>query len=523
MAIEPGRNMSVGRVYIVDDEESMCNFMAIMLRKEGYEVAVNQDAREAVDKICAGDYDLVIADVMMPEMSGMELLTEVKRRKPDQEFIVMTAFASVESAIEAMKKGAGDYITKPFKIDEIKLVINRAISHHRILDENHKLKKQLASTHDLDSFIGVSEPVVKLKELIKQVAQVDSTILIRGESGTGKDLLCHAVHSLSQRRDGPFVSINCAAIPETLLESELFGHGKGAFTGAVRDKEGLFKVADGGTFFLDEIGNTSLAIQVKLLRVLETKEFMRVGGSMTHKVNVRIIAATNKDLEAEVRKGQFRQDLFYRLNAVHIHVPGLYERLEDIPVLIKKFSDDFCRDNHIEFQGFSEEAIHVMQTYRWPGNVRELRNLVEKVIVLEQARRIDGRTIKKYLRTMDVFDPSLPVPIQKPKDEVEQEFLLRALLEIKSEIAQLRDVLLTYTVPKHSLGPWRREITSEYANIVPVDENEKTETGESVADMEKELIQSTMAKTGGNKRKTARILGLSERTLYRKIHKYGLS
>jgi DNA-binding NtrC family response regulator len=448
--------MSAGRVYIVDDEESMCNFMAIMLRKEGYEVAVSQDAREAVDPICAGDYDLVIADVMMPGMSGLELLTEVKRHKPDQEFIVMTAFASVESAINAMKKGAGDYITKPFKIDEIKLVIDRAISHHRILDENYQLKKQLALTHDLDSFIGASESVVKLKELIKQVARVDSTILIRGESGTGKDLLCRAIHALSQRCDGPFVGINCAAIPETLLESELFGHGKGAFTGAIRDKEGLLKVADGGTFFLDEIGNTSLGIQVKLLRVLEEKKITPVGETKPIPVDVRLICATNANLEDEVTAGRFRSDLFYRLNVIPITIPPLRERVEDIPLLVDSFVDKFCARHNLPRKEIQPEVYNVLSAYGWPGNVRELENTIERAVLLS----------KGYMLTPASFPETI--------------------------------------------------VTGKGDGLVNA-VNHKTPTLESI---EQAYIHWVLEQTGGNKTKAARMLGIDASTLYRKLDKY---
>lgn len=458
MVGEPGRTMSgsAGRIYIVDDEESMCNFMAIMLRREGYAVTVSQDAREAVEPICAGGYDLVIADVMMPGMTGLELLTEVKRRKPDQEFIVMTAFASVESAIDAMKKGAGDYITKPFNVDEIKLVIERVISHHRIVDENCQLKKQLAITHDLDGFIGISESVSKLKELIKQVARVDSTILIRGESGTGKDLLCRAIHALSQRRDGPFVSINCAAIPETLLESELFGHGKGAFTGAVRDKEGLFKVADGGTFFLDEIGNTSPAIQVKLLRVLEEKKITPVGETKPIAVDVRLICATNANLEDEVTAGRFRSDLFYRLNVIPVVIPPLRERVEDIPLLIDFFVDKFCRRHNLPAKEIQPEVYNVLSAYGWPGNVRELENTIERAVLLTKGHRLTPA--------------SFPETIVVGKGDS----LVNAL-------------------------------------------DHKTPTLESI---EQAYIHWVLEQTGGNKSKAARMLGIDASTLYRKLEKY---
>jgi DNA-binding NtrC family response regulator len=369
--------------------------------------------------------------------------------------------------------------------------------------------------------LGESKSIQQIIETIEQVAATDISVLITGQSGTGKEIVAKAIHTLSRRRTEPLITVNCAAIPEGILESELFGHEKGSFTGAVGQRQGYFELADNGSIFLDEVGELPLSIQVKLLRVLESREFMRVGGVVTHKVNVRIIAATNKNIEVEVRKGYFRQDLFFRLNAIRIHVPSLYERVEDIPVLAKKFANDFCRENHIEFQGFSGEALHAMQDYRWPGNVRELRNLVEKIIVLERARRIDGPTIRKYLKFSDSFDSILPVPIQQPKEEVEKEFILRALLEIKSEISQLRELLLTFSMPRPSLNPWRKEITPVSTHFVNIDENGEAKA-ESVAEMEKEMIRSTLAKTGWNKRNAAKILGFSERTLYRKIEKYGL-
>jgi len=445
-----------GKIYVVDDEESMCNFMAIMLKKEGYEVETSQDARIAVDKICSGSFDLVIADIMMPEMSGLELLTEVKKKKQDQEFIVMTAFASVESAIEAMKRGAGDYISKPFKIDEIKLTIEKVISHHRIVDENKNLKKQLAQSKDLDSFIGMSEPVMKLKEMIRQIARVDSTILIRGESGTGKDLLARAIHFLSDRRDGPFISINCGAIPETLLESELFGHGKGAFTGATRDKEGLFKVADGGTFFLDEIGNTSLAMQVKLLRALEEKKIMPVGETRQIPVDIRLIGATNTNLEEEVSAGRFRSDLFYRLNVIPIIIPSLRERVDDILLLIDYFVEKFCRRHNLTRKEIQPEVYNMLSAYSWPGNVRELENTIERAILLTKGNAL---TPKSFPEAM---------------------------------VSGKQDSLV---------------------NVV----DHKTPALESI---EKAYIHWVLEQSGGNKSKAARTLGIDASTLYRKLEKY---
>jgi len=368
--------------------------------------------------------------------------------------------------------------------------------------------------------LGSSEPVHRLIETIEQVAPTNISVLISGESGTGKELIARAVHKRSNRRDQPLITVNCGAIPEGILESELFGHEKGSFTGAAGQRKGYFELAHKGSIFLDEIGELPLSIQVKLLRVLEEREFMRVGGSTLQSVDVRFIAATNRDLEKEVRNGSFRQDLYYRLNAVHITAPSLRERREDVVILAKRFAADFSRQNLIEFEGFSDDAFHLMQDYSWPGNVRELRNLVEKVIVLERGRRIDDRVLKKYLKIYDDFDKSLPVPMDKPKSELESELLLRVLLEIKSEIAQLRELVLAGVPQRYSLNPWGGNLgngrtASGYGM-------ENGSSPESVSDMEKEMIKATLLKTRGNKRKAARVLGLSERTLYRKINKYGL-
>jgi len=445
-----------GRILVIDDEESMCSFMSIMLSKEGYEVETMTDPRPAVDKICGGDYDLVITDIMMPEMSGLELLTGIKQRKRNQDVIVMTAFASIESAIEAMKLGASDYISKPFKVDEIKLTIEKVISHHNVVAENKNLKRQLGHDRMLDSYIGISESVVKMKDLIRQVARVDSTILIRGESGTGKDLLARAIHNMSDRNHGPFVSINCAAIPETLLESELFGHGKGAFTGAVSHKEGLLKVADKGTFFLDEIGNTSLAIQVKLLRVLEEKKITPVGETKPISIDVRLICATNADLEEEVKAGRFRPDLFYRLNVIPVNIPPLRDRVEDIPLLVDHFVEKFCERHQLGRKDIQPEMYNVLSAYAWPGNVRELENTIERAVLLTKGGAL---TTSSFPETVVSAKP---------------------------------DGLVSRADPM-------------------------TPTLESI---EQAYIHWVLEKSGGNKTKAARVLGIDTSTLYRKLGKY---
>jgi DNA-binding NtrC family response regulator len=368
--------------------------------------------------------------------------------------------------------------------------------------------------------LGNSEKTRELIETIEQVAPTDISVLISGESGTGKELVAKAVHLRSHRRDAPLITVNSSAIPEGILESELFGHEKGSFTGASGQRKGYFELANHGSIFLDEIGELPLSIQVKLLRVLEEREFMRVGGSTLQEVDVRFIAATNKRLDDEVRKGNFRQDLYYRLNAVHILVPSLRERREDIVPLAKKFTADFCRSNHIEFEGFTDRAFLLMQEYNWPGNIRELRNLVEKVIVLERGRRIDDQILRKYVSIYDFFDKQLPVRIEKPKEELERELLLRVLLEIKSEIAQLREILLSSGSKRYTLNAWREELPAEFRNGNAFETD--ADIPESVSEMEKEMIISTLSKTNGNKRKAAKLLGMSERTLYRKIIKYGL-
>jgi DNA-binding NtrC family response regulator len=446
------------RILVIDDEESMCNFMEIMLSKEGYEVAVTTSGYEGVHRARQQPFDLIIADLNMPEMTGIDVLKEVRAFKSDQELIVMTAFASVDTAIEAMKEGAADYITKPFKVDEIKLVIEKAISRRRLIAENTHLKKRLESDNSFDNFIGRSEAVIQVKKMARMVAGSDSTVLIRGESGTGKDLVAQAIHHLSPRSGGPFVTINCAALPENLLETELFGHKKGSFTGAIRDKDGLFKVATDGTFFLDEVGNTSLAIQVKLLRVLEDKKIFPVGGTTPIDVDVRLIAATNAELEDDVRAGRFRSDLFYRLNVIPINIPPLRERMEDLPLLVDHFIKKLSAKAGEAARGMSAEAMAVLSRYSWPGNVRELENIVERAMLLNRSGRIEVEDLPEKLTR-----PEVPQMVRE-------------------------DQPLTPTL-------------------------------ESI---EKAYIHFVMSQTEGKKSEAAKILGIDASTLYRKIQRYDL-
>lgn len=432
--------------------------MEIMLSKEGYDVEKAESGMVAVEKTSGRKYDLIIADLMMPGMTGLELLKKVKSKAPDQDFIVMTAFASVDTAIEAMKEGALDYITKPFKVDEIKLVINKSLKNKKLSKENDQLKRQLNGNFSFENFIGNSEEIVNLKKLAMRVAGTDSTVLIRGESGTGKDLIARAIHAASNRARGPFVTINCAALPENLLESELFGYKKGAFTGAIKDKEGLFKVADGGTFFLDEVGNTSMAIQVKLLRVIEDKIVTPVGDTKPIQVDVRLIAATNADLEAEAKTGRFREDLFYRLNVLPINIPPLRDRKDDIPLLAEHFVQKFAARNSKELDGFDSNALKALEEYNWPGNVRELENSIERAVLLSKDEHI--------------LVEDLPVKI----------------------------------------------LESENTGVVS-DDKPQTPTLESI---EKAYIYYIMGQAKGKKAKAAKILGIDSSTLYRKLERYKL-
>jgi DNA-binding NtrC family response regulator len=445
-------------ILVIDDEDSMCNFMEIMLSKEGYKVDTTTSPVDGVRRLKESNYDLLIADLHMPELTGLDVLRQVKSFKKEQEVIVMTAFAAVDTAIEAMKQGAAEYITKPFKVDEIKLAIEKTISRHRLIAENTDLKRRLQADNSFDKFIGASNAVAELKNLALRVAASDSTVLIRGESGTGKDLIARAIHHHSRRCGGPFVTINCAALPETLLESELFGHTKGSFTGAIKDKDGLFMAASGGTFFLDEVGNTSPAIQVKLLRVLEDKKVTPIGATLPVDVDIRLIAATNSALEEDVKAGRFRADLFYRLNVIPVVIPPLRERTEDIPLLVNYFVESCCQRSGAGLKKISAEAMHLLVNYPWPGNVRELENTIERAILLNRSDAIEVADFPEKL------SQAAPTNFIREADPA-------------------------------------------------------TPTLESI---EKAYIHYVMTQTDGKKAEAARILGIDSSTLYRKIDRYGL-
>lgn len=394
-------------VLVVDDEKSILEFLEIMLTREGYEVATAASAMEALAKLKARRFDVIVTDISMPEMNGIELMAKTKQMHLHSAVVIMTAHGSTESAVEAMKLGATDYLTKPFQIGEMKVAIEGALKSVALERENQQLRTELGKAFSFDNIVGNSPAMQPVFDLIKRVSQTKTNIMILGESGTGKELVAHAIHRNSAESSAPFVAINCAAIPESLFESELFGHKRGSFTGAMADKEGIFQQADGGTLFLDEVGDIPLSVQVKILRALQQRTVRPVGGTEDITVDVRIICATNRNLEEMVAKGQFREDLFYRLNVIQIRLPALRERREDIPVLAEHFLRKFSVVMGKPIKAISKEAMRALVSYNFPGNVRELENTIERAVALETQSAILPETLPQKL-TMSAAGAAVP-------------------------------------------------------------------------------------------------------------------
>ena len=446
-------------VLVVDDEPGMREFLEIMLTKEGYEVSIASNGEEAIEKIGKESFDLAIVDIQMPGINGIEVLRTTREKNYNTTIIMITAFASHESAIEAMKLGAYDYITKPFKIDEIKLVIKKSLDKNVLEKENTRLKKELDTKYGFENFIGSSNSIQQIFSLINRVSELNVNVLISGESGTGKELVARAVHYSGSRKDGPFIPVNCGAIPETLIESEFFGHAKGAFTGATRDKKGLFEEANGGTIFLDEIGDLPIHLQVKLLRVLEEKKVRPLGKTESVSIDVRIISATNKNLEQEIMDNKFREDLFYRLNVIKVAMPPLRERKDDIPMLALHFLHKFATEMDKKITGISNEALEELEKYHYPGNIRELENIIARCVALET-----NEIIKK---------DSLPK------------------LNTEGDYIDLTDTL-----------------------------NAKDSIDLVLGDVEKQIIENALKSSRGNKSETAKILGITLRSLRYRLAKH---
>jgi len=393
------------RILIVDDERSMCEMLAILLKKEGLEVRTAGSRAEAADLLRAGPVELVLTDVQLPDGDGLEILRHVKAASPETAVVVMTAYGTTEMAVAARKLGAEAYILKPFDVDELRIVVKDALANRRLREEVVRLKREVGQVYGLDRVIGVSQVMASLFEMVRAIAPTSSTVLVTGDSGTGKELVARAIHGLSSRAEGPFVSINCGALPDTLLESELFGHVKGAFTDARQGKKGLFEAASGGTLFLDEVGETSPPMQVKLLRALQERRIRPVGGTEELEVDVRVIAATNVSLEALVEQKRFREDLFYRLQVIPIRTPPLRERLEDIPLLAQHFLERFAREMGKRVAKISEAAMRQLQSYDWPGNVRELENVIERAVAFETTEAVMPERLPESVRLPGRAEP----------------------------------------------------------------------------------------------------------------------
>ncbi|MBN2719831.1 MAG: sigma-54-dependent Fis family transcriptional regulator [Proteobacteria bacterium] len=448
------------KILVVDDEASQRELLEMVLSGEGYQVQTGSSGEEAIQKVEEGFFNLVIMDLKMGGMGGLEALRRIKEVSPAIQVLIVTAYASIDTAVQAMRSGALNYLTKPIDLEELKIQVEKTMELSDLLAENETLKAQVENIFQNSKIIGKSRRIHEIFDTLAMVAPTDATVLILGESGTGKELLADAIHANSPRRNGPFVKVNCAALPENLLESELFGHEKGSFTGAVARREGRFKLADGGTLFLDEVAEMSLLLQAKLLRVIQSRSFERVGGTQTLKTDVRLVVATNKDLEEEVARGRFREDLYYRLNVIPIRMPPLRERREDIPLLAEHFLTLIASRNNKMIRGFTSEAMDLLIRSRWRGNVRELENVVERAVIMAKG---------DLIRPEDLPSQLLAAP--EPEEEREKEMV----------------------------------------------------AGQTLSEVERKAILTTLDLTGGNRTETARMLGISRRTLQYKLKEYGFS
>lgn len=456
----------VGDILIVDDERSMREFLGIYLRRAGHRVEAAANGEQALATLKTREFDVVITDLRMPDISGLEVLEKTKQQHPDTQVIVVTAFATTETAIAAMKAGAYDYLTKPFKVDEVGLVVERALERRSLARDNVVLRDEIKGRYKLDRLLGKSPPMQRVFDILRKIATTRTSVLLIGESGTGKELAARALHELSPRADRPFVAVNCGAIPETLLESELFGHVKGSFTGASTDKQGLFEAAHSGTLLLDEVAELPVAMQVKLLRVLQERRVKPVGGVAEREIDVRIVAATNRDLETEVEKGTFRQDLYYRLNVIQLRLPPLRERREDIPLLVEHFVRKFAAEHGRKVAGAEPDSMSALMAYHFPGNVRELENLIERAVTLAATDRLG---LDAFPTLSSVTSPATPLTAVP-------------------------------TVPETGL------------DLEHVVEN-----------FERSIIISALERTSGNRTEAARLLGVTFRSLRYRLSKLGIT
>ncbi len=439
-----------GRVVVIDDEVNAAAALETLLREDGYEVSRAHDARTGLGLLEQTDADVVLTDLRMPGMDGLELLSRIKEIRPHTMVILMTAYGTVKTAVKAMKMGAEDYLSKPIDVEELEVVLQKVLEKKRLLEETRVLRDRLSDKYNLDNLVGQSPEMLAVFKTVKQVAPSSSSVLLLGESGTGKELFAQAIHQNSPRKDKPFIKVACAALPETLLESELFGHEKGSFTGALYTRAGRFEMADGGTLFLDEIGDISPTVQVKLLRFLEEREFERVGGNKTFKVDVRIVCATHRDLRKKIQEGLFREDLYYRLNVIEMHIPALRERTGDIPLLGHHFLRKYAEQNGKDVRDFSDEVLALLLRHPWPGNVRELENAMERAVVLAPGPVLNPSEFPTLRRAAEAAAPApaadtragLGVAIPgSTLAEIEKEAILRTLEAVGGSTSRAASLL----------------------------------------------------------------------------------
>jgi DNA-binding NtrC family response regulator len=449
------------RVLIVDDEEAIRDSCRMVLEKENYSVDTAEGGRHVLPLLKAHYYDVILLDLILPDVQGIEVLKQLREVNAEQLVVIMTGYPTIETAVEAIKLGAYDYISKPFGPDELRLLIKRALEKTKLIHENEYLKRQLENRHEQELIIGPSKSIRAVMSVIERVAPTDSTVLISGESGTGKELFAREIHRRSMRRDRAFVPVDCSALVESLMESELFGHVKGSFTGAIETKHGFFDLANGGTFFFDEIGNLSLNLQSKLLRVIQEREIKRVGGLQRIKVDVRIIAATNQDLREAVNKKQFREDLYYRLSVVPIFLPHLRERTEDIPFLVQHFIKKYSRRRREFITGIESSALEALLNYQWPGNIRELENAIERAMVLEEGVRITLESLPWHVRTNEEAFMDETAATRCTLRDVEKEYIKKVLEQNQWNKHQVAHILgidrktLYKKIEKYNLTPDR--------------------------------------------------------------------
>lgn len=427
-------------ILIIDDEKNIREGLGAALEMEGYKIALASDGKAGLERIVKGDIDLVITDLRMPEVSGEHVLAKVTAENPGVPVIVLTGHGSIDSAVDAMRNGAYDFLTKPLNLDQLVLIVKRALQGRELVLKHKELQEELNSRKSFESIIGKSAEMQKIFEIVRKAAGSKASVLITGESGVGKELIANALHNLSPRRDNSLIKVHCAALSENLLESELFGHEKGAFTGATSLKRGRFELANGGTIFLDEIGEIDQNVQIKILRVLQDKRFERVGGEETLEVDVRVIAATNRDLEAEIAAGRFREDLYYRLNVVHIHVPPLRDRRDDIPLLITAFLQEFAKENGKTIEGIDSRARSALYKFDWPGNIRQLRNCLESAVVMSSGPIIKLEDLPPSIAGSSQTD-IIEVPAGIPMAEAEKMLILQNLAINKGNKTKTADIL----------------------------------------------------------------------------------